>query len=299
MLAGPARRVACRPPAVTVTTVFAAAAAVAGVIGAWDALAALERVPVNAGVARLLDPLRHAGRDGRPATPPERRRLAIVVTGALMAAAWLITGPVGGMLAAVSGPAIAMAIVSTRRRRYARELQSGAAEAARAMADAAGAGQFARGALIVAAQGIGGATGRELQALAGALELGDTTERALERLRARARCPAWDALTAGILLQRDAGGDLAGLLRRLAASLEAGDRLAAEARTATAQARFTAWLVVGLPFAAAGLAELAAPGMLAGLLSQPLSASLTAMALALQLVAIVCVRRIARPPRSA
>ena len=72
--------------------------------------------------------------------------------------------------------------------------------------------------------------------------------------------PAWDTLVAAILLQRDAGGDLAGLLRDLAASLEAAARVDADARAATAQARFTARLVLWLPAGAAVLAELARPG---------------------------------------
>ena len=104
----------------------------------------------------------------------------------------------------------------------------------------------------------------------------------LERLRLRAGCRAWDTLIAAILLQRDAGGDLPALLRELAAALEAADRLERDARTATAQARFTAWLVVGLPVAAAALAELAAPGFLAALVAAPLPAALTVCALLLQ-----------------
>jgi tight adherence protein B len=56
---------------------------------------------------------------------------------------------------------------------------------------------------------------------AAGLALGEPTEVALERLRGRARSRAWDTLVAALMLQREAGGDLAGLLRRLAAALEA------------------------------------------------------------------------------
>ena len=91
----------------------------------------------------------------------------------------------------------------------------------------------------------------------------------LERLRLRAADPAWDAIVAGILLQREAGGDLAGLLRDQAAALEAADRIERDARAATAQARFTARLVLALPLGAAALAELASPGLAAGLAEPP------------------------------
>ena len=97
-----------------------------------------------------------------------------------------------------------------------------------------------------------------------------------------------------MLLQRDAGGDLAALLRELAASGEAADRAERDARAATAQARFTAWLVLGLPLGAAVVAELAAPGFAASLLANPLSAWLAALAVVLQLVALVCIGRLAK-----
>jgi tight adherence protein B len=115
----------------------------------------------------------------------------------------------------------------------------------------------------------------------------------LDDLRRRARDPAWDTLTAAILLQAGAGGDLAALLRGLAERLDQARRDAADARSATAQARFTAWLVAALPAGAAVLAELASPGFLAGLAAQPLTAALAGLSLALQLVAIVAIRRIA------
>ena len=151
-----------------------------------------------------------------------------------------------------------------------------------------------RGALAVVADGVPGAAGHELRAAARALRLGAGTEAVLEDLRARAASPAWDAIVAGVLLQRDAGGDLPGLLRDLAAALEAATRQDREAIAATAQARFTARIVLVLPIGAALLAELAQPGLLAGLVANPISAWLTCLALILQIVALVCVRRLAQ-----
>ena len=55
-----------------------AAAAAAGVAGAWEALAAIERTRVAAAAARVLEPLARAGREGRTPTAPERRRLRAV-----------------------------------------------------------------------------------------------------------------------------------------------------------------------------------------------------------------------------
>ena len=162
------------------------------------------------------------------------------------------------------------------------------------MADALGAGRSIRTAIADAAASAEGAAAHELRTAARALALGEPTETVLVRLQLRARSHAWSTLTAAVLLQRDAGGDLAGLLRELAASGESADRAERDARAATAQARFTAWLVLGLPAAAAVVAELAAPGFAASLLGNPLSAWLAALAALLQLAALACIGRLAK-----
>ena len=137
---------------------------------------------------------------------------------------------------------------------------------------------------VAAEGGVPGAAGAELRAAARALALGARTEDVLERMRARAGAPAWDTIVAAILLQRDAGGDLAGLLRSIAGGLEDAARVEADARSATAQARFTAWLVALLPVGAAVLAELADPGYVVTLLRAPLAPWLLGAAGVCQLI---------------
>ena len=275
------------------TAALAFGAAAAAVLGVWEWLAAVERSRVAAGLARVVEPVLRAGREGREPSPPERRRLALVAAGSMLAAGWLLGGPVLALVATVCGPGAVVAVVRARRRRYAAELAEGAPEAARALADALAAGPSVHGALRVAATGVRGPAGRELQRASQSVALGEPADRVLERLRVRAHSRAWDAIVAGILLARDAGGDLAALLRGLAASLEAAARTERDARAATAQARATARIVLGLPIAAAGLAELGSPRLLASRLADPLPATLIALAAALQLVAALAIRRIA------
>jgi tight adherence protein B len=276
---------------------LAAAAAAAGVLGAWECLATAEGARVVDRFALALAPLARARREGRVPSGEERRRLALLAACSLLAAGWLVGGPFLAAAAALTGPATVLAVVRARRDRYRDEVRRGASGAARALADAIGAGHSIRGALAETAPALSGAAGHELTIAARALELGEATEATLEGLRVRAGCRAWDTLIAAILLQRDAGGDLPALLRQLATALEAADRLERDARTATAQARFTAWLVIGLPVAAAILAELAAPGFLAALVAGPLPAALTLCALLLQAIGLAAIHRIVQVRR--
>ena len=280
----------------TAAPALAGLAGALAVAGAWEALAAVEQAAVVRGIGRLLAPLRAAGREGREPSAPERRRLALVSAAALLAGGWLLAGLLAGLAAAGAGPWLLRRVLAARRARWRAELGRGAPAVARAMADALAGGHAIRGAIAAAATGggMGGPAGAELRDAARAFELGERTEAVLERLRRRAADPRWDTIVAAVLLQRDAGGDLARLLRTIDAAQEDAARVEADARSLTAQARFTAWLVTLRPAGAAALAELAQPGYLVSLVHAPLTALLDAVAVGCQVTAGVLVRRIAR-----
>lgn len=281
----------------SVAVALAAAAAALGVLAAWDALQAIDAGAVASRGRALVRPLVLAGRTGREPTPAERLRLAALGVLVLFAAGWLVAGPVAALLLAVAGPWATTAAARRRRARWRSRVAGGAGAVARALADALAAGHSIRGAVAEAASGgaVPGAAGAELRTAAGALAVGEPTVDVLRGLARRADDPSYDTIVAAVLLQRDAGGDLAGLLRSVAGALEDAARARADARAATAQARFTAWLVAGLPVAALGFAELASPGYLLDLLGEPIAAMLVAAAAVLELVALVAVRRIAAP----
>jgi tight adherence protein B len=270
--------------------VLAFAAVIAGVVAAWDAVGVAGEGARR--VAALLAPLR----GGREPSSAERRRLLIVGALTALAGGWLLAGPPLGIAMAVVAPFVVGRSVAWSRRRARERLAAAAPAVARAIADALGAGASIRAALAGAHDAAPAGSARdELRRLATRLALGEETGAALERLRRRAADPAWDVLVAAVLLQREAGGDLAALLRSLAVALEDGARAFADARTLTAQARFTALLVALLPAGAAVIGELAAPGSLRGLLATPLCALLVGLSLALQAMAWVAIRRIAGP----
>jgi tight adherence protein B len=262
---------------------LATTAAVLGVFGAWDGLAVVEQLRPARRLGRVLAPLTLAGRAGREPTTPERRRLALLGAGVLLAAGWLLAGLGAGVVLAAAGPAATSPVLAARRRRWRRGLADGVPAVARALADALAGGHSIRGALQdLGREGtITGPAGAELRAVARRLALGEPTEAVLEALRRRAADPAWDTLVAAILLQREAGGDLARLLRSVAAAREHARRVEADARGLTAQARATA-------------RELVAPGSLAALVSDPRSRLLLAAALAVGAVALTTITRMAR-----
>jgi tight adherence protein B len=281
---------------VSAAALLAGMAAVCAVLAAWEAIAAAEQERIVRAAVGWVAPALAALRSGREPTSPERRRLVVVGALSLLAAGWMLGGPVAGLALGTAAPWLARAALRARHARRRAAIAAEAPAIAHAIADALAGGHSARGALVAAAQGGGvcGPAGEELRAAAAALELGERTDDALRAFARRAGPGPCDTLAAAILLQRDAGGDLAGLLRSLATALEARARVVAEARSATAQARFTALLVAGLPLAGLALGELAQPGFVLKLVTSGRTGILIAVALVLQVVAFACVRRIAR-----
>ncbi len=245
-------------------------------------------------VSGLAEVVVRLGSEGRAPGTVERRRLLIAgAVGAFVAGA-VLAGPFPGAALAAAGPWGVARVLAARREHYRRAVDRGAAAIAVAMADALGAGHSLRGALLEAATGVHGAGGHELRRVAAELSAGARTDDAFEEMRARVRSSRLDTIVAACLVQRRAGGDLARLLRECAGAFGDQDRLEDEVRSATAQARFTGLVVVLLPLGGALLAELAAPGFVTGLWSSFLTAWLVGLALALQVVAGVVIRRLGR-----
>ncbi|MDO8212697.1 type II secretion system F family protein [Conexibacter sp. CPCC 206217] len=273
---------------------LAGAAGAVAVLALWEGLAAVELTASVRSLARFGTPLVRALRGGGEPSAPERRRLVLVGAAVMFVAGWLVAGPFAAIACGAGGPWAVGALLRRRRRRYREQLERSAPAVARAIADALGAGHAIGAALSEAERAVEGPAAAELSVVASALALGEPTAEVLAQLRARAGSRAYDTLVAAILLQREAGGDLAALLRELAAAQEHTARLTDDARAATAQARFTGLIVSVLPAGAAALAELARPGTLAAIVAVPLAAWLAGFAVFLQAVALVAIRRLAR-----
>lgn len=264
-------------------------------LGAGAAAAVRVRAPrVGRQLEGLVDAVVRLGNEGRDPGAVERRRLLLAGAAVAFLAGAALAGPLAGLVVAAGGPWAVARILRARRRRYARAVDAGVAQMAVAIADAISGGHSLRGALAEAAGSVHGAAGHELRRAAAELNAGAETEAALAAMSARTRSARMDALVAACLLQRRAGGDLARLLRESARWMEEQSRLEDEVGSATAQARFTGLLVVLLPLGGGLLAELASPGWFAGLWSSFLTAWLVGMAIVLQVVAAVLMRRLGR-----
>jgi len=255
----------------------------------------VDRAPVlGRAVTAMSLVLLRVGREGRDPRAVERRRLLLAGAALALVAGSLVGGWRTGLLLAAAGPLAVSRLLRMGRERYRRAVAHAAPSVALSLADALGGGHSLRGAVEEVARSLEGPAGREMRRVATELTLGARTEDALEAMRARIRDPSIDTIVAAAVLQKRAGGDLATLLRESARAFEDEARVAGEARAATAQARFTGLIVVLMPLGGALIAELASPGYLRGLTGSFLTAWLGGVAIALQVVAAVTIRRLGR-----
>jgi tight adherence protein B len=270
----------------------------AGIAGGLAAVAVREGVRATpalaAWLARAIDPVRRAGREGYTPSTAERRRLGLLIGALLLGTGTLLFGPAPAAPLAAAGPAAAGWIVSSRAERYRRSVEGSLARVAIATADALTAGRSVRAALDASAHSLEGPAAAEMSRLRADLDLGLSLERALGGLRERIRSTRVDSFSAALLSQRIAGGDLVNLLRRYAEAATDRERVEADARSATAQARFTGILVAAMPAGAALFAELLHPGFVGGILEGTMSLMLIALSLAFQIAGFAAITRLGR-----
>jgi tight adherence protein B len=271
------------------------AGAAAGGLAAVGVREAVLATPALARWVRVaLEPLNRAGREGYSPSVGERRRLAVLGAVAAILGGWFLAGATVALPLAVAGPALAGWAIKARRKRYRHAVERALPDVALAVADSLSAGRSLRASLPAAVASLDGPPAVELARLGAELDLGAATGDAVAAWRRRMRSPRVDSFAAALLSQRLVGGDLAGLLRRFAEGAAERDRVAEDARAATSQARFTGLLVVAMPSGGALFAELLQPGFLAKVLGGPASATLLALAAALQLAGFVAIRRLSQ-----
>src|SRR2546430_4169675 len=136
------------------------------------------------------------GSEGRDPASGERRRLLLAGAAAGFALGWLVTGLLLALAFAGGTPWLVARMLSARRERYRRAVDSGTAAMALAMADALSGGHSLRGAVHEAARGVPGAAGREMGRVSAELALGARTEAALDAMRSRVRSHRVDTVVA-------------------------------------------------------------------------------------------------------
>src|ERR1700734_193877 len=124
------------------------------------------------------------------------------------------------------------------------------------------------------------------------LNLGLSIRDALMQLLDRVPSPDLRVLVTGIMVQKDAGGNLVEILDRTVFVIRERLRIQGEIQVQTAQGRLTGWILSGLPVVMMVLLNLVNPGYSGILFHDPGGRKLIYLGLAMLVVGSVIIRRI-------
>jgi tight adherence protein B len=197
-----------------------------------------------------------------------------------------------GLLAGVLAALIPVGVVRRARMRRIRKFEEQFPEAIELVARAMRAGHpFATG-LKMTADELPAPAGTEFKLL---YERQNYGAQMPDALRAFAeRIPSLDArfFVTAVLTQREAGGNLAEVLDRLAAVMRERFRIRREVRVRSAHGRITAYVLAGMPPAIAMLMFMLNPAQFRILATDPLGIRMIVMAVGLQVVGTLVVRKL-------
>lgn len=182
---------------------------------------------------------------------------------ALFGGRWWLVLP--GGVSAASLPIAALRVLAARR---VRAMEAVLPEVADILARALQAGQSLSIAISIVAEQAPEPARTEFVELFQQQRFGVSLQEAFRGLVERVPSRELRMLTAGILIQRDTGGNLVQVLERLAAMLRERFRVEGEVRAQTAQGRLTGWILCLLPVLLLILMQLLNPTYLRAFLNE-------------------------------
>jgi tight adherence protein B len=154
------------------------------------------------------------------------------------------------------------------------------------------AGLALNGAIQIVADESPDPVGKEFRVLFEENRLGLDMREALKKLAGRVDSVELRLFVTAVILQRETGGNLAEILERAAAIIRDRFRILGDIRTLTAQARLSGLILTVLPIVMAVVAYIVAPQYLRGLVQDPIGHALIFIAVALQVIGFLIIRRI-------
>ncbi len=154
------------------------------------------------------------------------------------------------------------------------------------------AGLALTGAIQVVAEEAPDPVGKEFRVLFEENRLGMDMKHAVKMLGERVDSAEVRLFTTALILQRETGGNLAEILDGTAAVIRDRFRILRDVRTLTAQSRMSGGILILLPLAMAIVVMTMAPEYLQGLWEDPQGKYLIPVAIVLQVVGFVAMRRI-------
>ncbi|MDQ5897093.1 MAG: tight adherence protein [Pseudomonadota bacterium] len=256
-------------------------------------LPALERLLRATPLGRRLE--RHVRTGGGGQAASELLAISAALGGVgLLGTALSGRGLLAGLLLGAALAALPWMQVARQRRRRILRLETQFPEALDLMGRALRAGHALPVAVRLCGDELAAPLGAEFALLADELQYGVPFDQALHHLAERVPLDDIGYFTAAVLIQREAGGNLAELIDNIAALVRQRMKLHGQVRTLSAEGRLSALILTLLPFGVGLMVHLISPDFMQVLWTEPAGQKLSGAALVLIVIGQLWMRRVVR-----
>jgi len=197
-----------------------------------------------------------------------------------------------GILFSLVGWLLPRVWLKSAQKKKRRQFNSQLADALLVLANSLKAGFSLLQAMEMVSQEMPNPISGEFQLVLREMTYGTATETALVHLSERVGSDVLDLLVTAMLIQRQAGGNLAEILLNIHATIQDRLRIQQEIKTLTAQGRMSGYIIAALPFAIAAVLSVLNPNYLSVLFSHPIGWALLAGGLISQLIGFIFIKKI-------
>lgn len=212
--------------------------------------------------------------------------LGFIIVGLLMQSMFM--GLVGAFAAIVGSLIWLQMVISNRRTAFGNQL----GDALVMMSNALRAGFSFNQSIALIGREMSSPISDEFTKTVMEMQLGASAETALDNMSHRVKSKDFDLVVTAVLIQRQVGGNLSQILDTVAATIMERVRMKREVRALTAQGRMSGYVLVGLPFAFAGIMSITSPDFIMPMFTTNLGHILLGCVVVLDFIGLMVVRKL-------
>ena len=139
-----------------------------------------------------------------------------------------------------------------------------------------------------------GPISEEFAVLKKEVNLGLSTEKALENMVIRVASEDLELVITAVMIQRQVGGNLAEVLDNITSTIRDRVKIKGELKTVTAQGRMSGWVISLLPLILYGLIYMINPAQMSLLYTRPIGQLMIAIAVIMETTGIILIRKVVK-----
>lgn len=197
-----------------------------------------------------------------------------------------------GLLISICGGILPRLWLNTSQNKKRRKFNNQLADALLVLSNSLRAGFSLLQAMEMVSQEMSNPISEEFHLALREMTYGTPTETALIHLSERVGSDVLDLLVTAMLIQRQAGGNLAEVLQNIHATIQDRLRIQQEIKTLTAQGRMSGYIIAALPFGIAAVLSVLNPSYLSVLFTNRIGWAMLAGGLISQFIGFIIIRKI-------